>query len=201
MLVCKMSCPRIFSWSCRGAGCSNFLRFLLFYIQCYSHEILILMETRVDSSMIHKISAKSQFSRAIWAEASGFAGGIWVLWDEAVVCVEPISVDSQIVNCVVKRGPDPPWILSTVYASPHPLIHHDLWSYISQLGHTIAIPWLLVGGFNQVLHGREKKGGRRPNGTNLRLFQNCVHDCSLLDIGFVGSSFTWLNMRCGMAKI
>lgn len=48
----------------------------------------------------------------------GFAGGIWLVWDESLADIEILSSSLQVVHGVVSRKDKDPFCLSIVYASP-----------------------------------------------------------------------------------
>lgn len=71
-------------------------------------------------------------------EASGFSGGIWILWDTNVVNIDHISSISQAITLRVNNIGGQTWLLTAVYASTHCHIRNGLWDYldlISELHH------------------------------------------------------------------
>lgn len=160
-----------------------------------------MVETRVPSITLHAILHRLNFTNSVVSEARGFAGGIWVFWNSSEVLVNVITVDDQIINMFVRHSGQHPWLLSALYTSPNPLIRHDLWQYIQQFGTNLHFPWLLAGDFNQGFWPSEKKGGNPLSRNSLRPLHRMVDQCGLLDLGFVGSPFTWTNMRRGLANI
>lgn len=153
-----MFCPQIVVWNCRGAGSAIFLRHLFLLVRKYSCSILVLLETRVNSSYINSNLAKSCFTYFIVSEAIGFSGGIWVLWNSLDVQVEAIFVDPQVINCLVSHNTQHPWLLSILYATPNSVWHTCLWEYLARLGEGLKFPWLLTGDFNQITDSHEKRG-------------------------------------------
>ncbi|GAA0161120.1 hypothetical protein LIER_39168 [Lithospermum erythrorhizon] len=55
--------------------------------------------------------------------------------------------------------------------------------------------WCLFGDFNDILHKQEKIGGVERSEASMRMFRGFVEEASLLDMGFMGQPFTWLNRR------
>lgn len=64
-----MLVPRILSWNCRGAGSKAFLRHVSFLAMNYKPAILILLETRVNSSLIPTLLRKIHMSSYFVSEA------------------------------------------------------------------------------------------------------------------------------------
>lgn len=148
---------------------SHFLHF----VWLFTHAIVILMETRVPRTFVDKILVKSYFTDYIVSEANGFASGIWILWDASILNVEPLTVDDQVLNVLVKRGNDPYWFPSTIYASPKPNFWNNLCHYLSCIGTSLTFPWLLTGDFNHVLRMDEKRGGVRFEIVGFDFFRKC----------------------------
>lgn len=81
-------------------------------------------------------------------------------WDDRIIDIKVVSVYEQIVTMMVKKGGLVKWGFSALYASFHVQFYNLLWSYLSQLGMQINIPWFFMGNWNQVLFASGKKGGK-----------------------------------------
>jgi hypothetical protein len=53
------------------------------------------------------------------------------------------------------------------------------------------MPWLLLGDFNEILFSWEKEGGAPRSLQCMKRFQDCLSDCCLEDLGYIGDIFTW----------
>ncbi|KAJ1382022.1 Endonuclease/exonuclease/phosphatase superfamily [Sesbania bispinosa] len=84
-----------------------------------------------------------------------------------------------------------PWLLTTVYASPRPVIREELWCQLTSLANMILEAWVVVGDFNSYLYPEEKHGGALPNERLMSRFRSTLLQCGLFDLGFVGPPFTW----------
>ncbi|XP_057730133.1 uncharacterized protein LOC130945432 [Arachis stenosperma] len=91
----------------------------------------------------------------------------------------------------VKEGNKRSWSLTAVYASPQENLRKLLWEDIYFLSQNNTGEWLLVGDFNDISSPWEKKGGSRVDVNACRRFLNWVEKCGLIDLGFIGSKFTW----------
>lgn len=96
-----MTFPSIISWNCRGASSSRFFQHLSELIKTNKPDILILLETRCASTMVETIYRKTYMNNTIVFEACGFAGGIWIFWDNSSLQLESLSIHDQIVNVLV----------------------------------------------------------------------------------------------------
>lgn len=191
----------LMAWNCRGAGSHLSHIHLLEMLRNHKPDVLALLETRVSSHSAKRIVDNSHFTDVLAVEARGFADRIWLLWDRTSVTIEEISMHDQILNVLVTDTVRGRWVLSLIYASPHPMCREELWLYIKQMGEFITIPWLLIGDFNQPLTTQDKYGGRAVNWRQAAQLQHLVDACQLLDLGFQGPKFTWFNCRTGRAAI
>lgn len=196
-----MSFPKLLAWNCRGARSKRALSHLHLLISYYRLDIVILMEPRCSSDVLHGVLANSCLTDFVVAEARGFFGGIWILWNAQVVHIDPISIDDQIINAVVWTASSPPWLLSAVYASPLSTVRQHLWDYLLQMGNCVELPWLMIGDFNQVIHPSEKHGGLRPSTARMNAFLEVIHCCAMIDLGYSGPRYTWSNLRPGPAHV
>lgn len=80
----------------------------------HKQHILILVKTRVHSRCIDKLMCKSNFTSKIAAEATGYSSGIWILWDENSLHLDPVSINEQIVNMLLYQHKKSPWLLSAI---------------------------------------------------------------------------------------
>lgn len=187
--------PNIFVWNCKGAGSRCFARHFAHYVRKFSPSIVILFETRVPSTFINHILSATYLSSFTVSEATGYAGGIWIMWDPTVVQIDIVSVDDQIVNMVVKSNHNPWWFLLTIYVSLKLNFKSELWKYFIRIGTGLLLPWLITGYFNQILNVKDKRGGKHVTPSRLKALQHMVDSCTLIDLGFCRSQFTWLNIR------
>jgi hypothetical protein len=51
--------------------------------------------------------------------------------------------------------------------------------------------WLLAGDFNDIASANEKKGGAAVSVRKCNIFKKRIEDCKLMDLGSVGSKYTW----------
>jgi hypothetical protein len=50
---------------------------------------------------------------------------------------------------------------------------------------------LIIGDFNEILYSWEKEGGAPRANRYMKSFQDCLSDCGLEDLGYIGDIFTW----------
>ena len=50
---------------------------------------------------------------------------------------------------------------------------------------------MCAGDFNEIIRQGEKLGGAIRNRRQMQLFRDVLDECGFLDLGFLGSRFTW----------
>ena len=88
-----------------------------------------------------------------------------------------------------------------IYGPPHINGRARFWKCLEELVSAFAGPWLVMGDFNYVDSNLDKRGGRYLGEASTRSFSNFVHATGAIDLGFIGSRFTWSNKREGLANI
>jgi hypothetical protein len=69
------------------------------------------------------------------------------------------------------------------------------------VGEDFVSPWLCIGDLNFVMDQTEKIGCRPIASSSHCPFRNFIDHLGLVDLGFVGKSFTWCNNSQGIATI
>ncbi|XP_024163831.1 uncharacterized protein LOC112170758 [Rosa chinensis] len=126
-------------------------------------------------------------------EATGFSGGIWLLWDKSKLSVDVIDAHSQAITAKINLPRASSWILSIIYASPTYSMRASLWGYLENVFAAAGLPYALIGDFNELLDSSDKNMG-----SLVGLFgglRDWVNRNGIIDIGFQGSAYTWTNGR------
>lgn len=89
----------------------------------------------------------------------------------------------------------PKWLLTCFYGNPYTREKVDSWNNVQQLARTFDFPWIVLGDCTVVLHREEKKSSFPFNESEARTFNNTISKCGLMDLGFIGYTFTWNNRR------
>lgn len=182
----------ILSWNCRGARAKPFPGRLKDVLKGHLVHILILCETRVSGSRVDRIMSKLGFNNWIRIEATGYAGGIWAMWNREEVTIHYIKSSTQALHVQGALVTNPkPFYLSCVYGELLPSLKGELWEDLIRLSSSITIPWLVIGDFNAYLSGADKKGGGPPNYLSMKSFEECINTAGLIDIEVVSDHFTW----------
>ncbi|OMP01255.1 reverse transcriptase [Corchorus capsularis] len=185
----------------RGAGGKAFLRHAKDLLRAQKPTCFVLVEPRISGNNARRVVRRLGFSKFHIADPVGYAGGIWMCWDNGAVDIEIISSSPQVIHSIVRRPNAVEFLLTAVYASPVLETRRNLWKSLEAFAENVSLPWVVVGDFNDVLHSGEKYGGNQPSLGRCNAFNSMITYCGLIDLGFKGPSFTWCNKRNGVARI
>ncbi|RYR45945.1 hypothetical protein Ahy_A07g031714 [Arachis hypogaea] len=102
----------------------------------------------------------------------------------------------------VKNQNNKSWYLTAVYASPQEGIRRLLWENLKRIADNTTDAWMSIGDFNEIAEEGEKKGGAEIDQHTCRRFRERINNCKLVDLGYVGSKYTWKGgQREGMDRV
>ncbi|KAJ4847776.1 hypothetical protein Tsubulata_003312 [Turnera subulata] len=177
-------------WNCQGARKKQFKRHFKELCRTQRPKITVVVEPRVSGSVAERIISGLGYNCSHRVEARGFADGIWLMWNDDQVEVQILYSHTQLVHVRVSKGSSA-FFLTVVYASPQEKWRRYCWKNIEALAEHIGEPWLLVGDFNAVLDGNERKDRFGRPGRSSKAFQECISTSNLMDLDFSGGKFTW----------
>ncbi|XP_061354924.1 uncharacterized protein LOC133299477 [Gastrolobium bilobum] len=154
--------------------------------------VLVLLETRVSGSRADRIVQNLDFDSYYRREAIGFSREIWILWNKSITTISILLDEHQFVHsrlCWAENGKVE--YFTFVYGSPRRLDRSSLWDNLRDIGLTMDMEWAAMGYFNSLLEDSEKQGGSAIYWGSVQEFSNCLRDCKLSDLGFLGAKFTW----------
>jgi exonuclease III len=187
---------KILLWNCRGVGNLNFRRNFSAFMRYHHLAIVVLMETHIFGQRAVSVSSALGFDRVVCSDTVGYSGGIWLLWDSAQVQLDVLSMNPQVIHASVQVSSSKAfWLFSAVYASPSFDSWLELWDHLAAFADTHSLPWVVAGDFNEILSNHEKFSATPANQKRIQAFRNCLDKCNLLDLGFNGPRFTWMNKR------
>ncbi|XP_061340576.1 uncharacterized protein LOC133287043 [Gastrolobium bilobum] len=181
----------ILIWNCRGAANPKIGRTLKMFVEKNDVSIVILVETRSQSDKSRPIMKKLNFDKAIFEEANGFSGGLWVIWDSKRAKVHPISQTTQLIHMKIEYNQYESFLCTTVYASPREENRQVMWNVVKNLSQGLLVPWIIAGDFNDIKSTSEKRGGSRIDVAKCQRFAVFLEECHVEDVKSSGPNFTW----------
>ncbi|KAK4383848.1 hypothetical protein Sango_3113400 [Sesamum angolense] len=126
---------------------------------------------------------------------TGPGNRIWIAWNDDIIDVDILNVDSQYVHCRVHIHELHEIILITVvYGANEVSTRRDLWQGLIELAETVGNePWLVGGDFNAVLDMSEVCGASGDIRVAMNEFNECILQTGLLSLPMQGERFTWHN--------
>lgn len=110
-----------------------------------------------------------------------------MLWNSNRVEVKPLSSIEQEIHAMVKAlNSNSSWLFIAIYASPRSVERHILWNNLNKVAELRNMPWVIAGDFNETLTAKNKFGGRVVRVNSSLRFKECLDDCNMIDIGFLG---------------
>ncbi|XLR25102.1 hypothetical protein S83_053002 [Arachis hypogaea] len=196
---------KIISWNCRGLGNPWAVRALNKLLKQQAPNLIFLMETRRKIDELNRIRNRGGMGNIAGIDCEGEgrsrAGGLAVMWDSSIV-LEVSSMSLNHIDMRVKAAEvGQQWRITGFYGNPDAANKKKSWDLLSSLGQSQNMPWLVFGDFNQILEQKEKTGGLPVTYSQMKGFQEVLQMNQLLDLGFVGHSFTWTNNQPGEMNI
>ena len=180
---------KILIWNCQGAASRKFRNVVKSLIDIHKPDMLVLLEPRISGIKAERLIHFLKFSHFHMVEALGFSGGIWCLWNDNWY-VQVMFNHKQFVHLNVWDDSRYNFWFTVVYGSPQAKTRMRLWSDLTDIAATTTGPWIVAGNFNAVLGKNEKCGGARQ-AMGCKKFGTWIQDYSMIDMGFLGSRFTW----------
>ena len=186
----------ILMWNCRGAMKPQFKKTVMDLVEWHSPILMVITKTRMSGARADEIIEALPFDGHVVSDTIGFAGGIWMLWRSDLVQVDVLASTEQEIHTLIRvRSQTLSWLISAIYASPRFEERCILWNNLRMLANMHDLPWALMGGFNEVLFDDEKFEGNPICQRRVRAIKECMDDCNMMDLGFLGPKYTWTNKR------
>ncbi|XP_028778309.1 uncharacterized protein LOC114734823 [Neltuma alba] len=175
-----------------GAGSRSFPVLIKDIVRKNKIGLFCLIEPRISGGKAEKIVRKLGFSNWIRVEATGFAGGIWLLWQDKDFEVEYKASSEQFLLCkitcvTIQRS----FLGMFVYGETCYSKRNRLWQVIRAVAETVEEEWILMGDFNAYRDPSNKKGGAPPHQLSMEQFNECVNEAGLLELSDPEKAFTW----------
>lgn len=102
-------------------------------------------------------------------------------------------VDSHryYIDEIINGYKEDEWRYIGFYGEPETARRNEAWEKLRMLNQSKNKPWLCVGDFNKIIGQDENLGGALRIYNQMQLFREAINECSFMDLGFIGSKYTW----------
>jgi exonuclease III len=191
----------VLAWNSRGLARPAAVRNLRAMVRSLNPSCIFIQETKINDSRVVKVVEKLGFTHHCIVPALGTADGLLLAW-KIGVDIEVTVANQSIINVLIFSEPEyHPWMLTLVHGPPSKYGRIPFWDHLKKIAAAFSGPWLCCGDFNCIVSQAEKKGGRSFVESSRGELRNFLDNCSLIDLGFKGNSFTWTNKRMGRDNI
>ncbi|XP_015383671.1 uncharacterized protein LOC107176123 [Citrus sinensis] len=142
----------------QGATSHSFRQTFKTIIQRYKQAMVVVMEPQISGRKADNFIKASGFARSHRVEAIVFSCRIWLLWRDQFD-VEITFNHKQFIHLKLQRNNVLISWITTLYASPVPIIRRELWDHLNHLATITNDLWIVGGDFNSIIFQGEKIGG------------------------------------------
>ncbi|GLT45908.1 hypothetical protein SLA2020_197050 [Shorea laevis] len=155
------------------------------------------METKQPRNYLERLRRQFRFSHSLYVDPQGHSRGLTLWWSEDVN-ISVFSWDRFFFDGSCSTTDSAcSWHFTFVYGEPNTQLRRLMWDRVMDLRRHTSVPWLLMGDLNLVGDSADKWGKRPPAVLDRTILNDLMRVCSLREIGFKGSVFTWTNRRHG----
>lgn len=161
-------------------------------VQKHHIQLLIIIEPKQSADKIIRLQLKLSFTNSIVT----CSDNIWVFWQRTSLQLDNVFHGEQISLLQFCTGQLGHHIsISPVYGRHTVTDRRRLWLQVHQYTHHAHDLWLVGGDFNTYMSVQEHHGTSMPQLSSLEEFVDCVSQCSLIDLPYDGSPYTWVGGR------
>ena len=95
------------------------------------------------------------------------------------------------IDTTINKTTEDEWRFTGLYDEPDTSKRHESWDRLCNLKNGGSMTWILADDFNEITRQSEKKGGRVRPHSQMQPFRKALDEYGFMDMGFVGSKFTW----------
>ena len=149
-----------------------------------------LAETWTDEARLILIQEHLKFKHIFIAPRRNNSGGLVMYWKEEFdLAIETFSKNH--IDATICKNKEGEWRFIGFYGELDTQLKHEAWVRLRNLRTRSQAPWLCAGDFNEVTKQSEKLSGRTRPYNQMQAFRDILDECGFMDLGFVGSKFTW----------
>ena len=188
-----MSC---LSWNCCGFGNSQTEDEVVALVTAKDPKLVFLMETKADKPILERVGRRIHFTNLFFVPRVNSGGGLALYW-KSDFDVDVQSFSNRHIDAFISYGVDDAWRFTGFYGDLDTASQENSWFLLRDLSRRLALPWVCMDDFNEILFADEKLGWLDRPERQMQSFRDALDYCRLKDLGFNGYPFTWCNHRPG----
>ena len=173
-------------WNCRGLGNQRTENQLADMVRAKDPSIVFIAKTWTDETRL--VLVQEKINKFI-APRRNKVGGLVIFWEDFDLTIETFSKNH--IDTTVNKNKAEEWRFTGFYGEPDAQNRHEAWARLKNLKSRGSAPWICARDFNEITKQSEKLGGRTRPHAQMQAFRDILDECGFLDLGFVGSEFTW----------
>ncbi|XP_024196014.1 uncharacterized protein LOC112199199 [Rosa chinensis] len=184
---------KILVWNCRGLNNSETQDALVSLVRQRNPSIIFLSETLASPDLLSDVRRNLGFDGVICSPCSDECRGLGLFWHNEI----PVRLRNYSTNHIDVKvgaiGSARVFRFTGICGVATMADRIITWNLLRTLAAQLNMPWIVVGDFNEILCLEDKSGGPPCNIAQMNRFRQALVDCDLMDMGFVGSRYTWAN--------
>ncbi|KAL0402196.1 UNVERIFIED_CONTAM: hypothetical protein Slati_4249500 [Sesamum latifolium] len=181
-------------WNCQGLGGPWTIRHLRDLVRKHNPLLVFLIETKCNAKKLESVKRPLEMY-GVNVNSKGKSGGLGLLWSKEVF-VDLMSFSPNHIDARVRLDDNEDyWRFTGFYGAPDVRDRHQSSNLLRHLSSISSLSWLCARDFNAIMTNTKKDGKLDTPQWQLRDFREALTDSRLIDIGFTGDPFTWVNNR------
>ena len=177
-------------WNCRGLGNLRTERELVSILRAKDPSVVFIAETWADEARLERTLSNINFDQKWVVPRTTRGGGLVLFWKNSVN-LTVVESHKYYIDAIINKNGDNEWRFTGFYGEPDSSRRNEAWAKLRSLNSSQNIPWLCAGDFNEITRQEEKIGGAFRSFNQMQRFRDVIDECGLMDLGFVGPSYTW----------
>ncbi|XP_073362503.1 uncharacterized protein [Aegilops tauschii subsp. strangulata] len=136
------------------------------------------------------------FNKSFAVGSSGRSGGLGIFWNEEIK-LEIIGYSEYHIDVMVNELTPTKTRITFVYGEAQVPEQYKTWDMLRGIAGTGNDSWMVIGDFNEVLHGYEHDGVGSRSQAQMDGFRDALDTCGLSDIGYTGTDWTFEKKVAG----
>ena len=162
------------------------VRILIDEVKAKKPILVFLMEMKANLGKVKGIQNKLELTQGILVLSDDWSGGLEMIWKEGSDIRYKSCSKSHIDVVVHGEFGKLPWRATSYYGKLDANKRYISWKLLESLKEQCDMPWVVFRNFNEIAYPDEKLGWLDRDADQMRSFRECLSQCGLTDLGFVG---------------